>query len=182
MLKNPKNVRSKYWVDRSTQRRIIQDFVTLLGIGCLLVYIFPVCISLLFGIYFTEMPLAEIWQQISDAIWMPLLTLLLLLPLGMRHCIRFSNRIAGPMLRFQTETRNLLDGKPVETVVLRKKDFFQPFAAEFNQLLELVEDYRHQLEQKRPQPNPPQALKQQDCGYESDAPLMTDVISSAQFH
>lgn len=141
------NLRQQFWIDQNIQRRISQDLVMTWIIGGILVYAFPLTITLLFGLFFAHMPVEELWQSISKMIWMPALTALLVIPIGIRHSIRFSNRIAGPMNRFKTEIRKLLEGEPTAPIRLRKKDFFKDYAEEFNQLAVLIQEYQLNLQQ-----------------------------------
>jgi hypothetical protein len=133
--------RQQFLIDREIQRRISQDLLLTIIVGAVLVYAFPVTVSLLFGLLVSPMPPEEVWQGIMQAVWLPLTTIILLLPLGLRHSIRFSNRVAGPMYRFKTEIRNLLDGKPADPIHLRPKDFFLDYARDFNELATRYQQY-----------------------------------------
>lgn len=57
-----------------------------------------------------------------------------------------SNRIAGPIYRLHKHMSDVVEGKTVDDVVFRKKDYFQEVAQTFNRVLKI---YRGETKQNR---------------------------------
>ena len=94
---------------------------------------------------------------------MALASAALLLPLALLDVIRFSNRIAGPMVRIRRAMQQLATEEFVDPLQFREGDFWQDFATHFNALRETVA-----------------ASKRQQVGFERDikhngvlAPIVT---------
>ncbi|HOK57015.1 MAG TPA: hypothetical protein PKV21_04130 [bacterium] len=52
--------------------------------------------------------------------------------------IRFLHRIVGPLYRIEKSLNEIIEGKSVEYIKLRKKDFLKPFAETFNKLIDYI--------------------------------------------
>ncbi|MCM8819141.1 MAG: hypothetical protein NC915_06685 [Candidatus Omnitrophica bacterium] len=52
--------------------------------------------------------------------------------------IRFLHRIAGPLYRIEKVLKDLSEGKNVEKIKLRKKDFYKSLAETVNQVIDYV--------------------------------------------
>ena len=63
--------------------------------------------------------------------------------------ILFSHRISGPMFVFQRVIRNLLAGKPVNKIYLRKRDKLKDFAEDLNRLIDYFEREQSQSLKER---------------------------------
>jgi hypothetical protein len=68
-----------------------------------------------------------------------LLASLILLPMVLVDCNRFSNRFVGPLLRFRRTLRQLADGEKVRPIKFREKDYWQDLADTFNDVLERMQ-------------------------------------------
>ena len=64
---------------------------------------------------------------------------ILLLPIVFCDLVRLSHRFTGPMVQLRRAVRQLADGQPVQPVQLRKADYWQDFAADFNRALARVQ-------------------------------------------
>ncbi|MCM8833174.1 MAG: hypothetical protein NC816_04550 [Candidatus Omnitrophica bacterium] len=53
--------------------------------------------------------------------------------------IRFLHRIVGPLYRIEKVINEISEGKDVEKIRLRKKDFFKQFAETVNKLIDYIE-------------------------------------------
>ncbi|MCM8767035.1 MAG: hypothetical protein NC901_03110 [Candidatus Omnitrophica bacterium] len=53
--------------------------------------------------------------------------------------IRFLHRIVGPLYRIEKVINEISEGKEVEKIKLRKKDFFKQFAETVNKLIDYIE-------------------------------------------
>ena len=61
----------------------------------------------------------------------------------------FSHRISGPMFVFQRVIKNILAGKPVNKIFLRKRDKLKDFAEDLNGLIDYFEkEQRQPLKEK----------------------------------
>jgi len=84
---------------------------------------------------------ARIWHQTVPT----LLGTLLLLPIVMMDCVRFSNRFVGPIFRLGRALDRLADGQRVHNVEFRSTDFWYEYALSFNRLNERVIALEEQL-------------------------------------
>ena len=60
---------------------------------------------------------------------------LVMLPILGRDLLKFSHRLAGPLVRFRNTMQDMIDGKPVEPVTLRKYDLPSQFLSVFNDMI-----------------------------------------------
>jgi hypothetical protein len=60
---------------------------------------------------------------------------LVMLPILGRDLLKFSHRLAGPLVRFRNTMQQMADGKPVEPVTLRKHDLPSHFLSVFNKMV-----------------------------------------------
>jgi hypothetical protein len=128
--------RRQFLIDKQTQWRIARGLTTVWFVGGLAVAAFPVFATLAFGLFVQGHSAFELLVQISAALWFPTLMALLVAPLGIWWSIRFSNRIAGPIFRFNREVSRLLAGEPVPELRFRKYDFFKSLEGTFGALRE----------------------------------------------
>jgi hypothetical protein len=61
--------------------------------------------------------------------------LLVTLPIFCRDLLRFSHRLVGPLIRFREVMTQMVDGKVVEEVKLRRADLPSDFLTVFNKLV-----------------------------------------------
>ena len=74
-----------------------------------------------------------------------LLASLLLLPIVLLDCVRYSNRFVGPVFRMGRALERLADGQRVHNIEFRKDDFWFEYAQSFNKLNERVIRLEEQL-------------------------------------
>jgi len=86
--------------------------------------------------------LSDMWGSIGPA----LVASLLLLPLIVMDCVRWSNRYAGPMVRLHDALRDLAEGKPVEPLSFRQGDLWFEMAEHFNRLARRMPRDRDSIE------------------------------------
>ncbi len=88
-------------------------------------------------------PIRPFYAHVDD-LWLfhgpAVIASLLLLPLVALDIVRMSNRFTGPMLRLRRSMRALARGEQVEPIEFRGGDFWQEFAAEFNALVQRVQE------------------------------------------
>ena len=74
-----------------------------------------------------------------------LLSSVLLLPLVLFDCVRYSNRFVGPIFRLGRALERLADGERVHNIQFRNGDFWFEYAQSFNRLNERVISLEEQL-------------------------------------
>ena len=73
---------------------------------------------------------AALWKSMGPA----LAASLVLLPLIVMDCIRWSNRYAGPMVRLHQGLKELAAGQSVAPLQFRQSDLWSEMAKEFNRI------------------------------------------------
>ena len=63
-----------------------------------------------------------------------------MLPILGRDLLKFSHRLAGPLVRFRNTMQQMIDGKPVQEVTLRKFDLPSEFLNVFNRMVKVWND------------------------------------------
>ena len=124
--------RRQLWVDAKVQGTLLLH-VILYWLYCLL----TVTVMALVCIVFSKRPstsvdlFQELWLSCGPA----LLGSVLLLPLVLLDCLRFSNRFSGPMVRLHREIKAMADGEVSRSVQLRDGDFWLEFAEDWNRVV-----------------------------------------------
>lgn len=132
---NKKN-RKQYVVNKSLQWRIAWQTIVTWFVGGSVALVFPIIALFICGLGFAGMTFEDVLDDVSKAYTFPLIMALMFMPLSIWHSFQFSNRIAGPMFRFQREIKALLAGDNIRPIKLREKDYFKDFADDFNALAE----------------------------------------------
>ncbi len=68
-----------------------------------------------------------------------LLASVVMLPLVLFDCVRFSNRFCGPMHRLRGQVAKLVDEGNAEKLTFRRDDFWYELAEQFNRLADKME-------------------------------------------
>lgn len=71
------------------------------------------------------------------------IVMLCLQPVVVYDSVKYTHRLAGPLLRLRQALQNLVDRKPVQPIRLRKGDFCQDLAENFNLLLAQIQPNGH---------------------------------------
>jgi hypothetical protein len=90
-------------------------------------------------------PFSELYGQFVIDYYPVVVCALVTLPVVVIDMLHMTHRVAGPLVRFQNALRDLVEGKPVESVSLRKNDLLNEFQDEFNQYLAVLSRERRQL-------------------------------------
>jgi|GEM_PF-913410 len=97
-------------------------------------------------------PARPFWTHFDD-LWfqykLPFLGVTLILPLLIYDALRYSNRFAGPVMRFRRAMRELAHGIKPANLQLRGGDFWLELADEFNAVALRMETLNRQLETYR---------------------------------
>jgi hypothetical protein len=79
-------------------------------------------------------------RQLASDFFPVLLCGLLTLPVVLIDMLHVSHRIAGPLVHFRRVLRELMDGRKVDRVALRRRDLLTEFQEDFNQYLATLEN------------------------------------------
>jgi hypothetical protein len=79
--------------------------------------------------------LRELWERCG----LVYLSVLVLLPAFLRDTVKLSHRFVGPVVRVRNELNRLAEGRHVEPIQLRKRDFWHDLAEAFNTALARLE-------------------------------------------
>lgn len=134
MKSKTKSPRKQYVVNKKLQWRIAWQVVITWVIGASVALIFPIAALFICGVGFAGMSFGEVLSDVSKAYTFPVLMALVFMPIAVWHSFQFSNRIAGPMFRFQRETKKLLAGESIKPIKLREHDYWKDFAVDLNTL------------------------------------------------
>ena len=96
---------------------------------------------------------AEMYDQQLADYYPIILCAIITLPVVFVDMLKMTHRLCGPLLRYRDALRNLVAGKPVEHVTLRKDDLLTEFQDEFNQYLEVLAQRRNHGESKSSVPS-----------------------------
>lgn len=118
-------------VDQKLQYTLARRIIMYWCVTWLLVFVLPIMVRM-----FTEqVPFGELARQIIADFWFPIAISIFLAPIVVWDSFRFSNRVAGPVLRIGRTIQQMADKDQVETVTLRKNDFCHGLADSVNQLI-----------------------------------------------
>ena len=124
--------RRQLFVDRRVQGALLLR-ATGYWLFCLLtVSLMVLCWGVLTG---PRAPAAETLGRLLTTYAPALLASLILLPMVLVDCNRFSNRFVGPLLRFRRNLRQLADGEAVKPIQFRDHDYWTDLAESYNDLL-----------------------------------------------
>lgn len=93
----------------------------------------------------SALPFRELYGQFVIDYYPVILCAVITLPVVVIDMLKMTHRIAGPLVRFQNALRDLVAGKPIEYVSLRKGDLLTDFQEEFNKYLDVLTEQRRQL-------------------------------------
>ena len=92
-----------------------------------------------------SIPFGELYTQFVADYYPVVLCAVITLPIVVIDMLKMTHRIAGPLVAFQNALRELVAGKAVEQVQLRKGDLLTEFQDEFNAYLDtLAKRRRHE--------------------------------------
>ena len=149
MTKPKKHPRKQYVVNKTLQWRIAWQAIATWVVGGSVALVFPVLALFLCGMGFAGMTFGEVLNDVAKAYTFPLLMAVVFMPIAIWHSLQFSNRIAGPMYRFDNEIKRLLAGETIKPVKLREKDYWQSFATDFNQIAERLGQLEESSDDKK---------------------------------
>ena len=124
--------RKKSLVDRELQLGLASRLLIYWCATWLAVFAIPIMTQM----FMTDVSFPELANKMINDLWFPMIMSLFMLPIVARDCVRFSNRIAGPIWRLKQTLRDINDGRAVSMITLRKDDYCHEFADEVNRLVE----------------------------------------------
>jgi HAMP domain-containing protein len=134
--------RKKVYVDKHVQGGI----VVRLGAIWLLTTSIAIGVSAL--LQFLGDPTIGFEAYVADfsRYWVPtLMAFGAMLPIAGLHLVRFTHRFVGPIVRLRRLMRELADGKTLQPVKFREKDYWHDLADEFNRVAEELNQLRQQV-------------------------------------
>jgi hypothetical protein len=78
----------------------------------------------------------ERWSRFTFVFGPAVLAALLILPLFLFDCIRYSNRFAGPLKRLSEQLKQLAETGHAEPISIRENDFWSHLVTGFNRLVD----------------------------------------------
>jgi hypothetical protein len=132
--------RSKFFVDPSFQGRLLLRLVTYWVLYHVALWHTMFLVTLI-GTSINQDPslpakgLWRLYREFTSEHISVIVCFLALLPIFGRDMIRFSHRMAGPLVRFRNTMQCIADGRPVRAVKLRKYDLMSEFLTTFNAMV-----------------------------------------------
>lgn len=127
--------RKRLWINGDIQGAVLRRCL-FYWLGCVIFLTVPLLLGHLFSepnkLFF------EHFGRLFARFWPIYLGLVALLPFILLDAVRFTNRIAGPIYRIQTQMSEVLAGNEAESVRFRQDDFWQDLADQFNQVADLL--------------------------------------------
>lgn len=90
---------------------------------------------------------AGFWQRWNTLALPALISSTLLLPLVFFHSVRFGNRFSGPLYRIRKTLSALSRGEAVDSLSMRKDDYWQELAGDIERLSRYVEQLQRELDE-----------------------------------
>jgi hypothetical protein len=128
--------RRKLFVDRQVQGALLLRAAGYWLFCLLTVSLMVLCWGVLTG---PRAPASVILGRLLSTYTPALVASLVLLPMVLVDCNRFSNRFVGPLLRLRRNLRQLADGEQVRPIGFRDKDYWQDLADSFNGVLARIQ-------------------------------------------
>lgn len=171
-------MRKTLLVDATMQSRIARNMISTWMVAGGLVLAFPAFFSVLSGIFVGDQPLHTVLSDVGRTVLFPIVGALLLVPVGIRHSIRFGNRIAGPVYRMKRQINSVRKGESVKPIQLRKGDYLTDLAEHIDQLLEEHTHLKAEVERYREAENHSVDQPREKSGIATDSknPLLPSVI------
>ncbi len=126
----PRIKRTNFTADRQIQTQTSRRLVIYWCVTWLAVFVLPILVRTLT----TSIPFSQLATSMINDLWFPMAMSFLILPILAWDHYRFMHRITGPVRRIGQSLQTLADNKPVTNIRLRKEDFCQQLADDFNRL------------------------------------------------
>jgi hypothetical protein len=133
---NQKRKRRQLFVDREVQGALVLRAAGYWLFCLLTVTLMVLCWGVLTG---PRAPATVVLGRLLSNYAPALLASLILLPIVLVDCTRFSNRFVGPLVRFRRSLRQLADGQDVRPIKYRDNDYWQDLAEGYNDLLKRMQ-------------------------------------------
>ena len=129
---------------KSNRRRLLVDPEVQVSLLCRAVFYWIVCLTLMglltaMGVALS-MPHAsfdERWSRLMFVFGPAVVAGLLILPLFLFDCIRYSNRFAGPLKRLSQQLRQLAETGHADPISIRENDYWSHLVTDFNRLVDV---------------------------------------------
>lgn len=126
----PRIKRTNFTADVQIQGDASRRLVIYWGITWLAVFAFPI----LARTATSELPFSQLAISMIRDLWFPMAMSLMVLPILAWDHYRFMHRITGPIKRIGQSIQALADQQRVDSITLRREDYCQQLASDFNRL------------------------------------------------
>lgn len=126
----PRVKRTNFTADRQIQSHTSRRLVIYWSITWLAVFVLPILVQTMT----TSIPFSQLAVSLINDMWFPMVMSFLILPILAWDHYRFMHRITGPVKRIGQSLQALADKQPVANIKLRKEDYCQQLAADFNRV------------------------------------------------
>ena len=134
--------RTKLFVDKKVQgiliRQLVMHWITAGLVMLLFLFIMQILSTP------KRMSLGEHFGELWAKYGIVLLAVLAVMPVFVYDSIKLSHRFAGPMVSLRNAMSQLAKGKPIDSVIFRKKDFWHEICVDVNSVakqLNLLSDH-----------------------------------------
>jgi hypothetical protein len=161
MMAGTRAQRRRLFVDRQVQGSLLLRAAGYWVFCLLTVSLMVMCWGVLTG---PRAPAAVTLGRLGVVYAPAFLASLVLLPMVLVDCTRFSNRFVGPILRFRRSLRSLANGERVAPIKFREGDYWHDIAESFNDLLARMqnESSPEQVHTDAPSDGTPESEETQD--------------------
>jgi len=133
----PRIKRRQLYVDQKVQGGLMLRAVMYWFFFVISVALMVTCWGIVAGPRQTAASLfAGLWWHYAPA----LVASVILLPIVLVDCTRFSNRFVGPVFRLRRTLKRMANGEQVEPFQFRKNDFWQEIPNDVNRIIQRLED------------------------------------------
>ncbi len=139
----PAPKRRSFIADKQVQGTLVVRLVMYWCLAWLAVLTLAIVVAAFFGLAVEGVSVWDVITRMLNYFWLPILVSVMVLPILVRDCIRLSNRFTGPVLRLRRGLKALASGEAADRITLRKGDFWQETADDFNRVLEMMEEFQN---------------------------------------
>lgn len=130
-----RNRRKKSFIDSAVQGALVRRIVFHWFIFIVLALLSLAVWRIMYTTGFSK-PFSALMKDTFSELTPVIVILLALFPIFVWDTVTFSHRFAGPMYRFRSAVRSLAEGEEFRPIKLRKGDFWEDFAKDFNEMVE----------------------------------------------
>jgi hypothetical protein len=153
--------RRRRFIDKTVQgmlvSRVLLHWMTFLASSFVILYVWQFLLS-----GDPQRPFSPHMQEVAESFIPVVVVFVCLLPAFIWDTVKFSHRFVGPIYRLRKSMQSIAAGEPLRPVKLRKGDFWQAAANDFNAMIQRIEadkllaaQSREEAESENSQPSEP---------------------------